>query len=88
MKEGIKLHYLPHDYELLQERVKQLEEFALVVVNNSGGNSYARLPDRPDLFEWLTKKYQHQMDAFFDEIEELECQVESLKNRVNHDPRL
>ena len=88
MKEGLTLQYLPHEHEVLKKRLHELEEFALVVINNSGGNSYATLPDRPDLFEWLTKKYQHQMDAFFDEIEELECQVESLKNRVNHDPRL
>lgn len=85
MKEAIRLQYLPHEHELLQERVKVLEAFALVVVNNSGGNSYATLPDREDLFEWLTSKYQHQLDAFFDEIEDLESQRDSLRNQVNHD---
>ena len=85
MKEAIRLQYLPHEHELLQKRVKTLEAFALVVVNNSGGNSYATLPDREDLFEWLTSKYQHQLDAFFDEIEDLESQRDSLRNQVNHD---
>lgn len=88
MKEGLTLHYLPHDYEKMKRRLEDLEAFALVVVNNSGGKSYAELPEMEDIFEWLSRKYQNQMDAFFDEIEELECQVESLKNRVNHDPRL
>ena len=86
--DGVRLHFLPHDYEVLEERVKKLEAFALVVVNNSGGNAYATLPERDDLFEWLTSKYQHQIDAFFDEIADLESQRDSLLNQVRHDPRL
>lgn len=86
--EGLTLQYLPHEYETLQRRVKQLEDFALVVVNNSGGCSYAKLPDREDLFDWLTQKYQNQLDAFFDEIEDLESQRDSLQNRLNHDPQI
>lgn len=88
MSEGIKLQYLPHEHEMMKDRLKDLEAFALVVVNNCGGNAYAEIPDRPDLFEWLTNKYQHQLDAFFEEIEDLEVQVVSLQNQVKHDPRL
>lgn len=88
MTKGIRLQYLPHEYESMKDRLQDLEKFALVVINNSSGNSYAEIPDRPDLFEWLTTNYQHQLDAFFDEIEELEFQVGSLQNRVNHDPKL
>ena len=88
MKEGLTLQYLPHEHEVLKKRLHELEEFALVVVNNSGGNSYEKLPDREDLFDWLTQKYQHQLDAFFDEIEDLESQRDALQNRVNHDPQV
>lgn len=86
--DGVMLHYLPHDHEVLKERLKKLEDFALVVVNNCSGNSYDEIPDRQDLFEWLTNMYQHQLDAFFEEIEDLESQRDSLLNQVRHDPRL
>lgn len=86
MTDGMRLQYLPLEHEKLKERLESLEKFALVVVNNSGGNSYTNLPERDDLFEWLSQKYQHQLDAFFDEIEDLESQRDSLRNQVNHDP--
>lgn len=87
MSDGIKWQYLPHEYERMKDRLRDLESFALVVVNNCSVTQ-AEIPDRPDLFEWLTQKYQHQQDAFFAEIEELEMLVGSLQNRVNHDPKL
>ncbi len=68
------------------DRLKDLEEFALVVVNNGNGRAYAEIPDRPDLFEWLCQEYQHQVDSFFTEIEDLETEVNSLRNRMKHDP--
>ena len=71
-----------------EDRLKDLEAFALVVVNNTSGDAYAEIPDRPDLFEWLSQKYQHQLDAFFAEIEELEVHVGALQNQVRHDPKL
>jgi hypothetical protein len=70
------------------DRLRDLEEFALVVVNNGNKCAHAEIPDRPDLFEWLCGEYQHQVDAFFSEIEELHVQVNSLKNQVKHDPRI
>ena len=88
MKEGLTLQYLPHEHEVLKKRLSELEEFALVVVNNSGGSSYAEIPAREDLFDWLATRYQRQLDAFFTEIEELESQRDALLNRVNHDTRL
>ena len=69
------------------DRLKDLEEFALVVVNNGRhSKAHAEIPDRPDLFEWLCQEYQHQVDAYLEEIEELEIEVNSLKNRMKHDP--
>lgn len=88
MKKGLTLQYLPHEHEVLKKRLSDLEEFALVVVNNSGGSSYAEIPTREDLFDWLTTMYQRQLDAFFTEIEELESQRDALLNRVKHDTRL
>jgi len=67
------------------ERLKELEAFALVVINSGNSQAIAEIPDRPDLFEWLCQEYQHQVDAFFNEIEELEVEVNSLKNRLKHD---
>jgi len=85
---GIKLQYLPYEHERALERLRALEEFALVVINNCSGNSFSKIPERDDLFEWLTTEYQHQLDTLFEEIEDLELQRDSLRNQVNHDHRL
>jgi len=70
----------------IEDRLKDLEEFALVVVNNGNSRAHAEIPERPDLFEWLCQVYQYQVDSFFTEIEELETEVNTLRNRVKHDP--
>lgn len=71
--------------EGLQRRVEILEEFALFVLNNGITKPQLEIPERDDLLEWLCDSYQHQLDAFFTEIENLQIHVSSLRNRLKHD---
>ena len=67
--------------EDLKRRVEILEGFALFVLNNGITEPQLEIPERDDLLEWLCDSYQHQLDAFFSEIENLQIHVTSLRNR-------